>query len=272
MRPELRPYADQTWHSDARGPLGMERVLPTGSMHFVLRLSEEPLRLIVDGATTPVGHAIVGGARSVFYARQIGGAARSVGVMLKPGVARALFGASAAELAERHTPLELLWGSAAQSLLDRVASSPTPLATFEAELVRRLDSVRPFELPVGELPIATEKFRLTEPSGRVGHCELDFGVATLMVSEEYPELGILGPESIGGTSVTIHLHVDNADALIAQVARAGGTVVRPPRDQFYGERGGTVRDPFGHEWMIGHEIEKVTPEEMQRRYDELMKA
>lgn len=69
---------------------------------------------------------------------------------------------------------------------------------------------------------------------------------------------------------SIHLHVDDADARISQVEKAGGAIVRKPQDHFYGERSGTVRDPFGHEWLIGHEIEKVTPEEMQRRYTEMM--
>jgi PhnB protein len=117
---------------------------------------------------------------------------------------------------------------------------------------------------------ATEKFRLVEPSGRIGHVELVFGPATIMVSEEYPEYGILGPASIGGTSFTVHLHVDNADAAIERAVAAGATVVRPPSDAFYGERGGTVRDPFGHEWMLGHNIEEVSPEEMQRRYTKMM--
>lgn len=117
---------------------------------------------------------------------------------------------------------------------------------------------------------AKELFRLTEPSGRIGHAELDFGGMTLMVSEEFPEFGILAPASIGGTSVSLHLHVDDADAAIARAVAAGATLVREPRDQFYGERSGTVRDPFGHEWLIGHEIEKVTPEEMQRRYTAMM--
>jgi PhnB protein len=116
----------------------------------------------------------------------------------------------------------------------------------------------------------TEKFRLTEPSGRVGHCELLFGQATLMLSEEYPEHGLLGPQSVGGTSVTLHLHVDNADAMIDRAVAAGATLVRPPSDAFYGERGGTIRDPFGHDWLIGHNIEDVAPEEMQRRYTKLM--
>jgi uncharacterized glyoxalase superfamily protein PhnB len=116
----------------------------------------------------------------------------------------------------------------------------------------------------------TEKFRLTEPSGRIGHAELEFGSAIVMLSEEYPELGFRGPQSIGGTSVSIHLHVDNCDTALARAVELGGTLIREPADQFYGERSGTVRDPFGHEWMIGHSIEDVTPEEMQRRYDKVM--
>jgi uncharacterized glyoxalase superfamily protein PhnB len=120
---------------------------------------------------------------------------------------------------------------------------------------------------------ATEKYRLTEkPSGRIGHAELDFGGTTLMLSDEYPEMKIVGPQSLGGTSLTIHLHVDDADAVIGRALAAGATVVRAAADQFYGERSGTVRDPFGHEWNVGHEIEKVSPEEMQRRYDELMQG
>jgi uncharacterized glyoxalase superfamily protein PhnB len=119
---------------------------------------------------------------------------------------------------------------------------------------------------------AEEKFRLTEPGGRIGHAELDFGGTTLMLSDEYPEYDIRGPESVGGTTFSIHLHVDDADRAIARAVAAGATLVRPPRDAFYGERGGTVRDPFGHEWMLGHSIEEVSPEEMQRRYDALMKG
>lgn len=115
-----------------------------------------------------------------------------------------------------------------------------------------------------------EKYRLVEPSGRVGHCELEFGDATVMLSEEYPEMGILGPQSVGGTSVSIHLHVDDCDAMLARAVELGGELVRAPSDAFYGERSGTLRDPFGHEWLIGHSIEEVSPEEMQRRYTELL--
>jgi PhnB protein len=116
---------------------------------------------------------------------------------------------------------------------------------------------------------AKEKMRLTEPGGRIGHAELDFGSAVVMLSDEYPELGFTGPETIGATTMSIHLHVDDADAMVKRAVEAGAELVRPLADQFYGERSGTVRDPFGHEWLIGHNIEQVTPEEMQRRYDAL---
>ena len=117
---------------------------------------------------------------------------------------------------------------------------------------------------------AKERFRLTEPDGRIGHAELELGDFVVMLSEEYPEHGLRGPRSIGGTSVTLHLHVDDADAWIRRAVAAGAEVVRPASDAFYGERSGTVRDPFGHEWLIGHQIEEVSPEEMQRRYTALL--
>jgi uncharacterized glyoxalase superfamily protein PhnB len=100
----------------------------------------------------------------------------------------------------------------------------------------------------------------------VGHAELDFNGTTLMLSDEYPEYGIRGASSIGATAVSIHLHVDDADAMIRRAAELGATVEREPTDHFYGERSGSFRDPFGHRWLIGHSIENVEPDEMQRRY------
>jgi len=117
-----------------------------------------------------------------------------------------------------------------------------------------------------------EKFRLTEPSGRIGHAELAFGAMTVMLSDEFPECGIRSASSIGATPVTIHLHVDDADAMIAQAVQAGATLERAPRDEFYGERSGVIRDPFGHRWLIGHHIEDVGTDEMQRRYDDANKS
>jgi len=113
---------------------------------------------------------------------------------------------------------------------------------------------------------ARELFRLSEPNGRIGHAELSLGNATLMLSDEYPEYNILSPQSLGGTGTSIHLHVANADAVAARAVAAGATLVREPTDQFYGERSCAIRDPFGHEWSFGHEIEKVSHEEIQRRF------
>jgi PhnB protein len=117
---------------------------------------------------------------------------------------------------------------------------------------------------------AQEVFRLSEPGGRIGHAELRIGPAIVMLSDEYPEYQIQGPRSLGGTTFSIHLHVDDADQLMERAVAAGATVLRPLENQFYGERSGTVRDPFGHEWLLGHEIEKVTSDEMQRRYTRML--
>ena len=119
---------------------------------------------------------------------------------------------------------------------------------------------------------AIEKFRLTEPGGRLGHAELRFGEIDVMLCDEFPEFNIMGPQERAPVPVTIHLHVDDADALIEKAVKAGATLERAPSDAFYGERSGVIRDPFGHRGMIGHSIEDVTPEEMQRRYTELLQG
>ena len=119
---------------------------------------------------------------------------------------------------------------------------------------------------------AKEKFRLTEPSGRIGHAELDFGGMTLMLADEFPEYGLLGPQPGQRTSFTIHIHVDDADATLERAVAAGATLEMAPSDQFYGERSGAIRDPFGHRWSIGHRIEDVSTDEMQRRYTRMLQA
>ncbi len=115
-----------------------------------------------------------------------------------------------------------------------------------------------------------EKLRLTEPGGRIGHAELAFGSTTLMLADEFPEYGFESPKDTGTTSCSLHIHVDNADEVIRRAIEAGAKLIREPQDQFYGERSGTIKDPFGHHWNIGHHIEDVSAEEMQRRYDQLM--
>ena len=118
---------------------------------------------------------------------------------------------------------------------------------------------------------AQELYRLTEPGGRIGHAELKIGAATVMLAEKNAGGGNDGPDSLGGTTFSLHLHVNDADVAFAQAIAAGASVVRPLQDQFYGERSGTVRDPFGHEWLIGSHLETLSPEEMQRRYTALFK-
>lgn len=117
---------------------------------------------------------------------------------------------------------------------------------------------------------AVEEFRLVEPNGRVGHAELRFGSFIVMVSDEFPEFGILGPEAFGGTGSSVHLHVDDVDAMTQQAVDAGAKLIMEPKDQFYGERSAKVLDPFGHEWLIGSHIEDVSPEEMQVRYTAML--
>ena len=117
---------------------------------------------------------------------------------------------------------------------------------------------------------ATELFRLQEPSGRIGHVELDFDGTTLMVCDEFPEFDIRSPDPAGGYSATMHLHVDDADAVIERAVAAGATLLMAPSDAFYGERSGAIRDLFGHRWNIGHHLETVSPEEMQRRYTAIL--
>ncbi len=116
---------------------------------------------------------------------------------------------------------------------------------------------------------ARETLRLTEPGGRVGHVELALGDHTLMLSEEFPEQDFRAPEPGRTLPFVIHLHVDDADSLIRQAVQAGATVVREAQDEFHGERSGRVRDPFGYDWLIGHQLEEVSPAEMQRRYTAL---
>jgi len=115
---------------------------------------------------------------------------------------------------------------------------------------------------------ASEKFRLVEPGGRIGHVELDLGGTTLMLCEEFPEVDIRRPEPARGHSHTLHLHVDDADDVVARAVAAGAQLAMAPRDHFYGERSGTVIDPFGHRWAILTKVEDVSPEEADRRVKE----
>ena len=116
---------------------------------------------------------------------------------------------------------------------------------------------------------AEEIFRMIDPSdGRVGHAELRIGGSVVMLADEYPDFGAVGPDSIGGTAVTLHVATCSVDADLECAAKAGASVLRPATDQSFGERTALLLDPFGHRWMLSQTIEKLDPAEMQRRWNE----
>ena len=112
---------------------------------------------------------------------------------------------------------------------------------------------------------ATEEFRMTGDDGRIGHAEIHIGDDVLYLADEFPEMAVVSPQTLGGTPVTLHLNVADVDATFAQAVAAGATSLREPADQFYGDRNATILDPFGHRWMLSARIEDLSAEEMERR-------
>jgi PhnB protein len=120
---------------------------------------------------------------------------------------------------------------------------------------------------------AEEVFALVDPSdGRIGHAEVKFGSTTVMLSDEYPDFGAIGPETIGGSPVKMHIYVDDVDAVFPKAIALGAVEVRAVKDQFFGDRSGLLLDPFGHSWFVATAKEKVSPLEMQKRWDEGMEG
>lgn len=112
---------------------------------------------------------------------------------------------------------------------------------------------------------AEETYRL-DYDGKIGHAELKFGPTTIMLADEFADHGIRSPLAFGGTGVRIHLHVDNVDAIAARASVSGSTILYGPADEPHGERQCRLRDPFGHEWLLGHQVEALSQEEVRRRY------
>jgi len=112
---------------------------------------------------------------------------------------------------------------------------------------------------------ATEVMRMPQPDGRIGHAELTIGDSRLMLADEFPDMNFRGPHSIGGTPVHLHLYVNDVDAVVAQAVAAGAKVLRPVQDQFYGDRTGSLSDPYGHVWHVATHKEDLTPDELRRR-------
>jgi PhnB protein len=112
---------------------------------------------------------------------------------------------------------------------------------------------------------ATELFRMAAPGGKIGHAEIKIGDSPIMLSDEHPDLGFVGPQSLGGTPVSIMVYVEDVDTIFKQAIDAGGTVKEAVQDKFYGDRTGSLVDPFGHIWHVGTHKEDVPMEEMERR-------
>jgi len=116
---------------------------------------------------------------------------------------------------------------------------------------------------------ATEIFRL--PMGdRVGHAEIKIGGGVVMLADEMPDMGHKSPQVLGGTPVSLMFYVPDVDAVFARALAAGGKVVKPLQNQFYGDRSGTLTDPFGHVWTVATHVEDVAPDEMDRRMKKAM--
>ncbi len=118
---------------------------------------------------------------------------------------------------------------------------------------------------------AVELFRLVAPDGRIGHAEIRIGDSAIMLADPCEEGPFRSPQSLGGSSVGLHVYVEDVDALFTQAVNAGAKVVRAVQNQFYGDRNGTLEDPFGHVWFLATQKEELTPEEINKRAEALFK-
>jgi PhnB protein len=112
---------------------------------------------------------------------------------------------------------------------------------------------------------ASERMRMDGPEGKIGHAELEIGDSVIMLADEHVEMNARGPRSIGGTPVSLHMYVEDADGVFDRAVEAGARALRPVEDQFYGDRLGSFEDPFGHHWHVATHVEDVSPDEMSRR-------
>ena len=112
---------------------------------------------------------------------------------------------------------------------------------------------------------ATERMRMPAPGGRIGHAELQIGDSVIMLADEFPDMNVRGPKTIGGTPVTVMVYVEDVDQVFSRAVKAGAKEIRPVMDQFYGDRSGEFEDPFGHRWNVATHVEDVPPDEMAKR-------
>jgi PhnB protein len=112
---------------------------------------------------------------------------------------------------------------------------------------------------------AVELMRMPAPGGKIGHAEIKIGDSPIMLADEFPEMGYKSPKTLGGSPVSIMIYVADVDTVFDRAIAAGGKEQRPVKDQFYGDRMGTLEDPFGHVWHVATHKEDVPAEEMERR-------
>jgi len=114
--------------------------------------------------------------------------------------------------------------------------------------------------------------RMADPQGKIGHAEIRIGDSVIMLADEHPAMGYRSPRALGGSSVSILLYLEGVDAVFERAVKAGAKALRPVTNQFYGDRSGTLEDPFGHVWTIATHVEDVPPEELRRRAEAAMKS
>ena len=117
---------------------------------------------------------------------------------------------------------------------------------------------------------ATERARMPGPEGRIGHAELASGNSILMLSDEWPDMGFVGPKAVGATPVSLMLYVEDVDDVFKRAVEAGAKELSAVKDEFYGDRSGSIEDPFGHRWTLATHVEDVPADEMARRAAEAM--
>ncbi|MFB6634909.1 VOC family protein [Streptomyces sp. NPDC056362] len=117
---------------------------------------------------------------------------------------------------------------------------------------------------------ATERMRMSAPDGTIGHAELELGNSLIMLADEFPGMNFRSPKAVGGTPVTLHVYVEDVDAVFADALARGAKELSPVKNEFYGDRTGQFEDPFGHRWNLSTHVEDMTPEEMERRAIEAM--
>lgn len=112
---------------------------------------------------------------------------------------------------------------------------------------------------------ASERMRMGGADGKVGHAELEIGNSVIMLADEHPEMDARGPMTVGGTPVSLHVYVEDADSVFERAIEAGAEALCPVEDKFYGDRSGSFEDPFGHRWHVATHVEDIPPDEMSKR-------